>query len=70
MFMVKIFGDFCQFSAEKVEFFLKNQYYDQIFVQFSFILSQKGHFLDDNVSKIITLDPNLANICPMGDCLL
>jgi hypothetical protein len=29
--MITIFCDFCQYSAEKLYFFLKNQCYDKIF---------------------------------------
>jgi hypothetical protein len=38
--MITIFSDFRQFSA-KFGVFLKNQYYDQLFSKFSFVLSQK-----------------------------
>jgi hypothetical protein len=31
-------------SLQKMTFFLKNQYYDQNFAQFSFVLSQKRQF--------------------------
>jgi hypothetical protein len=56
--MITIFHDFCQFPA-KIWRFLKNQRYDQIFAQFSFVLSQKRHFCRENIFKIITSVPGL-----------
>jgi hypothetical protein len=42
--MITIFGDFFQFSAEKIGVFLKYQCYDQIILKFGFVLSKKRQF--------------------------
>jgi hypothetical protein len=42
--MITIFCDFPQFSAKKIDVFLKYQCYDQLFSKFSFVLSQKCQF--------------------------
>jgi hypothetical protein len=38
--------------CEKIGVFLKNQYYDQNFAQFSFVLSQKRQFFAEFSAKI------------------
>jgi hypothetical protein len=59
--MITIFCDFCQFSPKKLAFSSKNNVMIQIFAQFSFVLSQKRHFLQiffgGNILKIITSVP-------------
>jgi hypothetical protein len=54
--MIRIFGDFCQFSAKKLAFFLKNQCYDQILAKSSSSLSKKtpnifANFFGENIIK-------------------
>jgi hypothetical protein len=59
--MITIFGNFFQFSAEKIGVFLKYQCYDQLFFKFSFVLSQKrqvfAQFFGENILKLITSVP-------------
>jgi hypothetical protein len=51
--MITIFCDFCQFSAQKIDVFLKKHCYDQFFSsKFGFIVSQKRHFLLNFSAKI------------------
>jgi hypothetical protein len=54
---------FDNFQPKKIGVFLKNQCYDQIFAQYSFVWSQKRQFFancfDENIFKIITSVPGL-----------
>jgi hypothetical protein len=56
--MITNFCDFCQFSAKKLAFFLKNQRYDQNFAETSSKLRKNANFsakfLGENFFKIIT----------------
>jgi hypothetical protein len=63
--MITIFANFRQFSEKKIDVFLKNQFYDQNFALFSFVLSQKRQllaiFFGENIFKIITSVPGLPD---------
>jgi hypothetical protein len=63
MLWSQFFGDFCRFSAKKWRF-LKNQYYDQIFLHNLALLWVKNAifvaiFFGENIFKIITSVPEI-----------
>jgi hypothetical protein len=51
--MSALFGDFDQFSAEKIAIFCENQCYDEFFAKSSSILGQKRHFFSPFLGKNI-----------------
>jgi hypothetical protein len=67
------FLHFFQFSA-KNGVFLKNQCYDQIFKQFSFVLSQKRRFFCKSFRlkylKNHNIGPRLGEFSPLGQLLI
>jgi hypothetical protein len=52
---------FSPIFGEKIGVFLQNQFYDQLFSKFSFVLSQKRQFFGENILKIITSVPDSSN---------
>jgi hypothetical protein len=65
--MMKIFADFCQFSAGKNDVSLKKQSYDHIFSKTSSTRSKKtadivAKFLGENIFKITASFPQLAKL--------
>jgi hypothetical protein len=60
--MITIFGDFSQFSAKKLAFFLNTSAMITFLSKFAFVSSQKRHFFakffGENILKIITLVPD------------